>query len=169
MADLCKRQPADDLAQIRDLKPAPALARIAERQHPFVSRDDDGGTHQRELRLWEQAGGRPEWDAYIESGQGMGPTLIMADQKRAYTLADMGTYLNFRDNIDLVSLSRRSDSLRNPYAAMTVNPDKHPRINAQLANAFVDFLISHEAQQLIASYHIDGHQLFRATRLDDAR
>jgi tungstate transport system substrate-binding protein len=157
--------PQDDPALIRDIDPVEALTRIAERGQRFVSRGDDSGTHKRELSLWEQSGGRPEWEDYIESGQGMGPTLIMADEKQAYVLADMGTYLNFRDKIELVPLAAPAENLRNPYAVIVVNPDKHEKVNDKLANALVDFLIADDAQRLIAGYQVAGQQLFYPTRI----
>jgi tungstate transport system substrate-binding protein len=157
--------PGDDPAEIRDIDPVEALNKIAAADQTFVSRGDDSGTHKRELSLWEQAGGRPDWKEYLESGQGMGPTLVMADEKRGYVLADMGTYLKFQDKVDLVPLAAAAESLRNPYAVIVVNPDKHEKINDELAGALVEFLISDEAQQLIDGYQVAGQQLFHPTRL----
>ncbi len=157
--------PKADPAQIRDVEPIEALKKIAAGEHRFVSRGDDSGTHKRELALWEQAGGRPAWDGYVESGQGMGPTLVMADEMQGYVLADMGTYLNFKDKVELVPLAAAAESLRNPYAAIVVNPAKHDKINEKLATAFVDFLISADAQRLIGDYRVGGQQLFHPTRL----
>jgi tungstate transport system substrate-binding protein len=159
--------PPSDPAGIRDVDPVEALRKIHAGSYPFVSRGDDSGTHKRELRLWKAAKVEPQGDAYVEAGSGMGPTLVMASEMRAYVLADMGTYLNFRDKIDLLPLAKSTAVLRNPYAAMVVNPDKHHRIDQQLAEAFVDFLISAEAQQVIANYKIGEQQLFHPTRLED--
>jgi tungstate transport system substrate-binding protein len=161
--------PPDDPARIRDLDPPQAMNRIAEGSHPFISRGDDSGTHKKELNLWEEADGRPQWDDYIESGQGMGATLILADEKRAYVLADMGTYLRFHDKIELDPLVAEGAGLRNPYSIIVVNPDKHAKVNAALADALADFLVSAEAQRLIAGYQISGRQLFHPTRLDADR
>ncbi len=97
----------------------------------------------------------------------MGPTLVMASEMQAYVLADMGTYLNFRDKLDLFPLAKSTAVLRNPYAAIVVHPAKHDRIQEELAEAFVDFLISAEAQQVIATYKIGEQQLFYPTRLQD--
>ena len=157
--------PEDDPAEIRGIEPIEALKRIAAQGSGFVSRGDDSGTHKRELSLWQQAGGRTAWEGYLESGQGMGPTLVIADEKQSYVLADMGTYLNFSDKIALVPLAAAAESLRNPYAAIVVDPGKHEKINEKLANALVDFLLSDEAQRLIAGYRIAGRQLFHPTRL----
>jgi tungstate transport system substrate-binding protein len=157
--------PKDDPATIRDVEPIEALKNIATGKHRFISRGDDSGTHKREMALWKQAGGRPAWHDYIESGQGMGPTLVIADEMQAYVLADMGTYLNFKDKIEIVPLAAAAASLRNPYAAIVVNPAKHEKIDERLANAFVDFLISVDAQRLIGDYRVGGQQLFHPTRL----
>jgi tungstate transport system substrate-binding protein len=156
--------PKDDSARIRDMEPSAALRQIAEGKCPFVSRGDDSGTHKRELRLWERAGGRPAWDDYVECGQGMGPTLVMADEKQGYVLADGGTYLRFQDKITLVPLAAAAKSLRNPYAAIVVNPEKHEKINVKVANALVDFLISGKAQRLVSDYQVSGQRLFHPTR-----
>lgn len=158
--------PEEDPARIRNAPPTEALKTIAAVGGLFFSRGDDSGTHRRELTLWEAAGGRPEWGQYIESGQGMGPTLIMADEKRGYVLADSGTYLKLREKIELVPLAAPAASMRNPYAVIAVAPDKHERINAKLAGKLVDYLISDEAQGLIAAYRVGDQQLFFPTRLD---
>ena len=160
--------PPHDPADIGQLEPAAAFRKIAARRQRFVSRGDDSGTHQRELALWERAGGRPPWDNYVESGQGMGATLTMADQINAYVFSDRGTYLKFKEKMGLVPLVRSSESLRNPYSIMVVSSRKHPRMNAALADAFVGFIISTEAQRLIGDYQIGGQQLFHPLRLSDS-
>ena len=157
--------PANDPAQIRSLEPAAALTRIAMGKHRFFSRGDQSGTHQRELQIWGQAGGRVKWAGYYEAGQGMGPTLLMADEKQGYTLVDMGTYLKLQEKVDLVPLVEEVKSLRNPYAALVVNPARRDKQNAALASTFVDFLISQPTQRQIADYRIAGRALFTPTRL----
>jgi tungstate transport system substrate-binding protein len=157
--------PADDPAQAKGTDAAAALKKIAEGQHGFVSRGDDSGTHKLEQSLWQKLGGRPEWKDFVESGQGMGPTLIMADEMNAYVLTDEGTWLKQSGNFQLVPLVQGADDLQNPYAVIVVNPNKHPAVNATLANAFADFLISASAQQLIADYEINGQRLFHPDRL----
>ena len=160
--------PASDPAGLHDLAPAQALQRIAGAGQPFVSRGDESGTHQRELKLWDNGAGRPPWDGYVESGgQGMGATLTMADQMNAYVLTDRGTYLKFKKKIRLVPLVTSSKALHNPYGIMVVNPQKHPSVNGELAQAFVDFMISTETQQRIRDYSIDGERLFYPQRLPD--
>lgn len=157
--------PSSDPAGVRDLSPSAALNQIASREAKFVSRGDQSGTHQRELKLWTENSGWKLWDGYLESGQGMGATLVMAHQMQAYVLSDQGSYLKYRSNLDLVPLVASSESLRNPYGILVVNAKKHRAINVTLANAFVDFIISEDAQTRIRDYRIDGEQLFQPLRL----
>ena len=159
--------PDNDPAGIRDMEPAAALQKIAAGKHLFVSRGDDSGTHKREKRIWADSDRRPHWNGYVESGQGMGLTLTMADQMDAYVLTDRGTYLRYRKKLRLVPLVTSSATLRNPYGIMVVNPQKHPGINGQVAQAFVDFVISIEAQQLIRDYKIEGERPFHPLWLLD--
>ena len=149
--------PPDDPAQVRGLEANGALQKIASAKSPFISRGDDSGTHKRELMLWET---RPEWSSYRETGQGMGATLIIANELSAYVLADRGTYLNFREKIDLVPLAKQTDALLNPYGAIVVKPESPAATHLQLAQQLVDYLISPAAQQIIANYQIVEEQLF---------
>ncbi|MFK7818010.1 MAG: substrate-binding domain-containing protein, partial [Planctomycetaceae bacterium] len=107
------------------------------------------------------------WDGFVESGQGMGATLVMADQMHGYVLADRGTYLKFKDKMRLKPLGRTSESLRNPYGAIVVKPNEEAAGQLETANAFVDFLISREAQMLIRNYKLHGEQLFHPSRLEE--
>lgn len=135
--------PAADPAGVRGSTNAvDALRRIASAQGPFVSRGDRSGTHILEQKLWKPGGGR--W--YIESGQGMAATLQMADQKRAYTLTDRATYLAWRDRLQLVPLVEGDTLLYNVYHVMEA------RQGGAGARALADFLVSPEAQALIARY-----------------
>jgi tungstate transport system substrate-binding protein len=140
-----------------------ALKRIAAAQAPFASRGDDSGTHKAELRLWQAAAidvktASGTW--YRETGSGMGPTLNTAAGMDAYTLTDRGTWLSFKNKSDLTILAEGDKQLFNQYGVMLVNPQKHPQVKAKDGQAFVDWLISSEGQQAIASYKIDGQQLF---------
>ncbi|MCG8449349.1 MAG: substrate-binding domain-containing protein [Pirellulales bacterium] len=152
--------PPGDPAGIRGLSAREGLQTIAAAGCYFISRSDDSGTHKRELQLWNKSGSRPDWPEYLEAGQGMGVTLTIADQKQGYTLTDRGTYLRFRNQLDLAPLSAQSEDLINPYGIMVVNPDKHPAVQGELANAFVDFLLSPHAQSLIAKYQLFNETLF---------
>ncbi len=162
--------PPDDPAGIAGMNAAAALAKVVAAGQAFLSRGDQSGTHQREMALWAAVGGPPAASTerrggYLESGQGMGRTLLMADELRAYVLTDRGTYLRFKDKIELVPLLAASPELLNPYAAIRVDPAKHGRINAELSAALVEYLVSEGAQRRIESYRLAGEPLFEPTRL----
>ncbi len=157
--------PATDPAMAKGTDAVSALRKIAAGKHRFVSRGDDSGTHKREQSLWQKIESRPDWNNYIESGQGMGPTLIMADEMNAYVLTDEGTWFKQSEKFQLVPLVKGADDLKNPYAVMVVNPEKSHAISVDLANRFADFLISERVQQLIANYEINGQRLFHPDRL----
>ena len=154
--------PEDDPAKIKGLPAADALKRIAESQARFVSRGDKSGTHVLEQALWKQAGVEPKAPWYIESGQGMGATLGIANDRRAYTLADRGTWLAFQKRISLPILVERDRPLLNVYSVMEVNPANGPRVNAAGGKAFADFMLSPETQAVIKTFGVDkyGQPLF---------
>lgn len=147
--------PAADPAGIRRAESAPAaLRQIAREKAPFLSRGDDSGTHKKERALWKEAGLAPAGRWYLEAGQGMGATLIIAHNKRAYTLTDRATYLTFRRErrIDLAILFQGDPRLLNRYSVMQVNPAIHPNVNAAGAEAFSGFLLSGRARQVIREF-----------------
>lgn len=156
--------PGADPAKIAGLKQAPeALKKIAEAKAPFASRADDSGTHKAELKLWEEAGVDPKASSgswYLETGSGMGATLNTAVGKQAYALTDRGTWLAFANKDDFKVLVEGDDKLFNQYGVILVNPTKHPKVKAKEGQAFIDWLVSPEGQAAIASYTIDGQQLF---------
>ncbi|HLO23770.1 MAG TPA: substrate-binding domain-containing protein [Methyloceanibacter sp.] len=156
--------PGTDPAKIAGLKQAPeALKKIAEAKAPFASRADDSGTHKAELKLWNEAGVDPKASSgswYLETGSGMGATLNTAVGKQAYALTDRGTWLAFANKDDFKILVEGDDKLFNQYGAILVNPAKHPNVKAKEGQAFIDWLVSPEGQAAIASYKIDGQQLF---------
>jgi len=143
-----------------------ALAQIADNKLRFVSRGDDSGTYKKETELWRQASrlAAVEADAtgawYVSAGVGMGQAIVMADELRAYVLSDYGTYLYFRDKVTLRPLSRPQPLLENPYSVMVVNPARHSHINADAARLFSSWLLTEEAQQMIADYKIGNERLF---------
>jgi tungstate transport system substrate-binding protein len=162
--------PPDDPARIKHQGAVSAFSRLAAGPHVFVSRGDESGTHQREKRLWKLAKQSPDSEYcesgyYLESGQGMGPTLVIASEKRGYVLSDMGTYLNFRDRIELVPFVSDDDELQNPYAVMTVSEKVHDGVNAGDADLFLEFLISPATQNSIANFRKQGERLFQPTRI----
>jgi tungstate transport system substrate-binding protein len=147
--------PAADPAGLRGLSDATAAFRqLAGRRGVFVSRGDQSGTHQRELALWKRAGfqtpPRAAW--YIESGQGMGATLQLADEKRAYTLTDRATYLAWRDKLQLVPMVEGDSLLYNVYHVLELNPKNAAHINLAGGKAFADFMVSSETQALIGQF-----------------
>ncbi len=155
--------PADDPAGIKGLKSsADAFKKIAEKKAVFISRGDNSGTHTKELDIWKQAGITPEGAWYQQSGQGMGQTLLMASEKKGYTLTDRGTFLAQQKNIKLAILVEGDKALLNIYHVMQVNPQKFSKVNADGAKAFVDFMVSPETQKIIADFGKDkyGQALF---------
>jgi len=135
----------------------------------FVSRGDQSGTHVKEQDIWKQAGYNYSTQIeksgawYVESGQGMGATLQVADQKQAYTISDLGTFLAYQGNLTLVQLGKTNDSaLLNVYSAITVYNTKFTTQEIQLANDFVNFMISNSTQKLIGAYGVEkyGQPLF---------
>ena len=156
--------PPDDPAGIRGSTDAlDALKRIAARGSPFVSRGDGSGTQQLELALWRGAGIAPQGQGwYVELGTGMGQTLQIADQRRAYTIGDRGTYLAFKGRTELDLLVEKDERLLNVYHVIAVNPRRFPTVNAAGAQAFIDFLLAPAAQRLIGEFGRDryGQPLF---------
>jgi tungstate transport system substrate-binding protein len=161
--------PPADPAGIRGKSVAEALAAIAVQKAPFVSRGDESGTHKAEKELWQTAGlavpgaaaGQDAW--YIQSGQGMMATLTMAFEKKAYTLADRGTYIKFAASDrgqGLAVLLEGDPHLRNVYAAMMVNPDKCPSVKTEAAEKFVAWWSSPGAEALIRGFKLEGKPLF---------
>lgn len=154
--------PAKDPAGIKKLKTATeAFEEIAEKGSAFVSRGDDSGTNIRELDIWDDAGINPKGKGwYFEAGANMADTLLMAKQKGAYTLTDMGTFLKYESNIDLKVLFRGDPILRNNYSVIAVNPDRFPKVRYREAMDFIAFVTSYEGQRLIADYKKHGVNLF---------
>ncbi|HYB40324.1 MAG TPA: substrate-binding domain-containing protein [Candidatus Methylomirabilis sp.] len=150
--------PADDPAKIRGVQKAvDALARIAATRSRFVSRGDRSGTHLLELALWKQAGIEPAGPWYIESGQGMGATLGIASERRAYTITDRATYLAFQKRIDLPIMVEKDRPLLNVYSVMEVNPANGPRVNAAGGRAFAEFMLSPDTQAAIRTFGVESH------------
>jgi tungstate transport system substrate-binding protein len=140
-----------------------AFRELAASKAPFISRGDRSGTHAAELRYWKDAGvdldaAKGGW--YREIGQGMGAALNMASAQNAYLLADRGTWLSFKNRVDLAILVQGDKRLFNQYGVMLVNPAKHPDVKVKEGQAFVDWLLSTDGQNTIADYKVGGEQLF---------
>jgi tungstate transport system substrate-binding protein len=155
--------PEDDPARIKGEKSAvAALKKIAAAGARFVSRGDKSGTHTLEVNLWKQAGITPAAPWYIESGQGMGATLGIADDRKAYTITDRATLLAFSKRVALKAVVEGDRPLLNIYSVMEVNPSNGPRVNAQGGKAFADFMLTPETQAVIKTFGVDtyGRPLF---------
>ena len=155
--------PADDPAKIKGMKKAAdAMKAIASTGSRFVSRGDNSGTHVLEKSLWKLAGVEPQGAWYIEAGQGMGATLGIADDRKAYTLTDRGTYLAFQKRVRLPILVEGDTPLLNIYSVMRVNPSNGPRINSAGGAAFAEFVLSPETQAVIKTFGVEkyGQPLF---------
>lgn len=154
--------PPEDPAGIKGKSGTESFKAIAAMKAFFISRGDDSGTHKKELSIWRKAGIVPSGKWYQESGQGMGATLRVAAEKKAYTLTDRATYLGQQANLRLNILSEGDEALLNIYHVTQVNPEKFDKVNAEGAKAFVEFMVSPQTQQLISKFGRDkyGQPLF---------
>jgi len=158
--------PASDPAHIKGGASAlDAMEKIAAASAPFVSRGDNSGTNQFELGVWQRANISPKGQPwYIESGTGMGQTLIIADQKQAYTISDRATWLAYSDKVQLPIMVERDPALLNVYHVMPVNADKFPNVPINVAGgqAFANFMVAPATQQVIGNFGMDkyGQSLF---------
>jgi tungstate transport system substrate-binding protein len=165
--------PEEDPANVRGAASiAEAYRRIASSGAAYVSRGDDSGTHRREQALLREAGidAVGSWPGFASTGTGMGGTLQVAGERRAYVLSDLGTFLAFAQRVDLVELSKPSPDLRNVYAVLRVNPERFPgRVNAEGAQQFEAFLLDPETQQRIGAFGRERHgrSLFHPLHLEE--
>ncbi|NBS74341.1 MAG: tungsten ABC transporter substrate-binding protein, partial [Betaproteobacteria bacterium] len=152
--------PASDSAKTKGKDITSALQKLAQTQITFISRGDKSGTHAAELRYWQMSGVASKGAGYKECGCGMGPALNIAASTGAYVLTDRGTWLSFKNRADLQVLVEGDNRLFNQYGVIVVSPSKHPHVKKEIAQKFVDWVISHTGQNQIASYKINGEQLF---------
>lgn len=157
--------PVEPLEKTDDV--AAFFGAISDQQLPFVSRGDDSGTDKKEKKIWEGLGIDPAANPnYIESGQGMGATLTMANEKEAYCLSDRGTWLkqsmDSENDYTLEIICEGGKELLNQYGVIAINPEKYPEVNNEAANAFIEWITSDEVQKLIGEYGVDtyGQALF---------
>ena len=156
--------PRDDPAKVATAKSAAdAFKQIAAAQSAFISRGDESGTHEKEKELWKAAGITPAGAWYISAGLGMGQTLQMADEKRAYTLSDRGTYLTYRAKGDLALLNQGDQALFNPYSIIAVNPARYPAVRYIDAMSLIAWMTSPEGQRVIGDFKVAGEVLFHPT------
>lgn len=180
--------PGEDPAGIKGMdNAAAALKKIASQKSGFISRGDDSGTHTKEQNLWGSCGlpmaektmtivkkgekkkvsfqapaGGDDW--YLSIGQGMGKTVTYADEKRAYTLSDRGTYIKYKYGktpaVELDVLCEGDGALANPYGIIPVNPKTHTHVQYDLVMEFVNWITGPKGQKIIADYRLEGKQLF---------
>jgi len=157
--------PAEDPAQIKGLSAADAFKAIANAEATFVARGDKSGTSTKELGIWKKAEldpaiTKPAW--YIETGQGMGPSLTITSERAGYTLTDRATFLATKAKLQLEILVEADNSLLNVYHVITVNPDKWPKVNYDGAMAFLEFMTDASTQEDIGKFGVEkyGQQLF---------
>ena len=153
--------PVDDPLQIKNAASVTeAFAQIKEHEASFISRGDESGTHKKEQAIWQSAGIHEYGRGYRSSGQGMGATLLLANELRAYTLSDRGTFLAMQDKLDLNIIYEGGEIMHNPYHIIAIDPEKHEHTNIVLAEKYIEFITSKETQRMIAGYQINGQQLF---------
>jgi tungstate transport system substrate-binding protein len=158
--------PASDPAGIKGMAVAGALKKVAAKGAAFISRGDNSGTHKKELGLWKSSGGiMPEKESwYVQTGQGMLPSINIAEQKNGYILTDRGTFIKYADNHGgnppLIVIVEGDAGLRNQYSVMLVNPARCPKVQSELARKFNDWICSAAGQKLIADFKLLGKQLF---------
>ena len=164
--------PASDPAGVKSAATAKeAFTTIAESKSPFVSRGDKSGTNTKELGIWKSAEIDPAvtgGDWYISSGQGMGDTLTMTEEKQGYTLSDRATYLTRKQKgMELEIMMEGDKALLNPYGVIAVDPAKNPAIQNDISNQFIDWLISVPVQEKIALFGVDtyGQTLFNPSSM----
>ena len=146
--------PKDDPAGIADCEDAAsAFAKIRESESKFISRGDESGTHKAELKIWGDNAPDAAADSwYISAGQGMGACLTMASEQQAYCLTDKATFLSMEAELNLGLLLEKGDDMKNTYSLIAVNPEKIDGLNVDGAQAFIDWMLSDEASELIAKY-----------------
>lgn len=156
--------PSDDPAGIKgELDIVEALASIARTESAFASRGDDSGTHKAELKLWKAAGidaAAHSGSWYRETGSGMGATLNVGTGMGAYLLTDRATWIAFGNKADHRIMVEGDERLFNQYGVILVNPERHPNVKSDSGQAFIQWLTGADGQSAIASFRIDGQQLF---------
>ena len=153
--------PPDDPAGLRGtVDAAGAFTKLAASGATFISRGDESGTHQKEKELWQRAGVVPAGPWYVSAGQGMGEVLLMANERRAYTLTDRATFVVYKQRGDLAIVTQGDPLLRNPYTVTAVNPARHPHAKYVAAMQLIAWLTSPEGQALIGGFAPQGDVLF---------
>jgi len=154
--------PESDTADIRGKRYVlEAFVDIHATRSMFISRGDDSGTHKMEMRYWTQIGVSPLDNAgYRGAGRGMSEVLLMASELQGYTLTDRATFYAMKGKVDLEIMVEGDENMFNPYGVIAVSPDKYPDINSDGATRFIEWITSPAGQRLIATFRIDGSQVF---------
>jgi tungstate transport system substrate-binding protein len=155
--------PADPAGIAGGKNAVEALEKIASSKSKFASRGDNSGTHKKEMALWNQAGidpGSQSGSWYLETGSGMGATLNAAVGSGAYTMTDRATWISFKNKGDYSIHVEGDDILFNQYGIIMVSPAKCPSVKGEPSQLFIDWILSKKGQEIIASYQLDGQQLF---------
>ncbi|MFK8068409.1 MAG: substrate-binding domain-containing protein [Gammaproteobacteria bacterium] len=143
-----------------------AMQNIFRSNATFISRGDDSGTHKKERAIWNSANKEPGGNWYLAVGQGMGAVLKIANDKQAYTLTDRGTWLAYRNKMELEVVSEGDPILFNPYHVIAVNPQQHAHTKYKLASEYINFITSEAGQALIQNFKVKGEQLFHPDVLE---
>ncbi|MCF8009558.1 MAG: substrate-binding domain-containing protein [Halanaerobiales bacterium] len=158
--------PSSDPAGLKGINEVgQAFAKINNSQSDFISRGDDSGTNKKELSIWSNADIEPTGKWYIETGQGMGASLNVANEKQAYIMTDRGTYLAYRSDLDLEIVLEGDPELFNPYGIIAVNPELYSHVNYQMAMALIGFITSQQGQKIINEFTAHGEVLFHPSAI----
>jgi tungstate transport system substrate-binding protein len=155
--------PSDPAALKTASSSVEAFKKIAASQSLFMSRGDNSGTHSKEKSIWKAAEINPEGQPwYQQTGLGMGQTLNVSAEKKAYTLSDRGTYLALKKNLGLDILNEGDSRLLNVYSVIELDPVKFPKINVEGGKAFADFMLAAKTQAMVGVFGVDkyGSPLF---------
>jgi tungstate transport system substrate-binding protein len=154
--------PKNDPANIKDENEiAGVMKKLSSPSFKFISRDDNSGTHKKELSLWKIIGIQsPDHSSYIKTGSGMANTINVAAEMQGYVLTDRGTWISFTNKNDLAILFEGDSALFNPYGIIAVNPKKFPHVEYEKSQEFIDWLLVGTGNDLIKNYKINGQQLF---------
>ena len=156
--------PQNDPAEINSSQNAfEVFKKIYNAKSVFSSRGDESGTHKAEIKIWNEINletNKFNGNWYRELGLGMGATLNVAVQMDAYALSDRATWLAFNNKRDHKVLFEGDKSLFNQYGIIPVNPKKCPTVKFNLSEKFIYWMLSKEGQNKIASFKVNGHQLF---------
>lgn len=153
--------PKNDPARVKKAKTVEeAFKKIYNTKTTFISRGDDSGTDRKEKAIWKDISVNPEGSWYKEAGQGMGTVILMADNLKAYTFADSGTYFFLKDKIKLVICYKGDKNLKNFYGIIAINPANHKNVNSKAAELFINWVTSNKGQKIIRNYKKSGKQLF---------